>query len=347
MSDSNSSSSSSEPSSRSSSPFDWVTQSGVQVAGVPIQETFAEAFDMKMTRLVLTAADRQWCRDACYAMVGFGTSVIACGVEIAVERELTPGETPDGRPGAAILAFAVSGKELEKQIPRRAGQCILTCPTTALYAGLSGGRDVYPSRVPIGKTLRYFGDGLQISKQIRQTDTHGKTETVRYWRIPVMDGEFVCQHDVGRTEAIGGGNFILMGRDLTAVSTACRAAIEVIRPMPGVITPFPGGATRSGSKVGSKYAALFASTNEAFSPSVRELAPTQLPPEASVALEVVLDGVDFQSIADAMGAGITAACESVGAAGLVGVTAGNYGGKLGRHHFRLHEILSGIPGDES
>lgn len=308
------------------------------IAGVPIQDTFAEAFDMKATRLVLTAADRQWCDEAAAAMCGFGTSVIACGIEIAVERELAPEETPDGRPGVAILAFGVSGTELEKQIPRRAGQCVLTCPTTALYAGIPGGRAVHEKRIPIGKTLRYFGDGKQISKVIRQT-RNGISQAVRYWRIPVMDGEFVCEHDVARIDAIGGGNFILMGRSMNAVTIACRAAITAIRPMPEVIAPFPGGATRSGSKVGSKYAALFASTNEAFCPSLRNLVDTQLPSETTAVLEVVLDGMTSQSIANAMHAGITAACEAVGADGLTGVTAGNYGGKLGRHHFKLHEVM--------
>nr|WP_146408596.1 formylmethanofuran--tetrahydromethanopterin N-formyltransferase [Allorhodopirellula heiligendammensis] len=316
----------------------------MRIADVPIHATFAEAFDMKMTRLIITAADQEWCDAAAAAMVGFGTSVIACGVEIAVERRLLASETPDGRPGVAILAFAVSGKELEKQIPRRAGQCVLTCPTTALYAGLDGGPTVYPNRVPLGKTLRYFGDGYQISKQLQPPQASGDNPTtenaVRYWRIPVMDGEFVCQHDCGRTEAIGGGNFILLGRSIEAVSVACRAAIAAISPMHGVITPFPGGATRSGSKVGSKYAALFASTNEAFCPALRELAQTELPAETTAVLEVVIDGMSFGEIASAISVGISAACNAVGNGGLVGVTAGNYGGKLGRHHFRLHDVLA-------
>lgn len=322
---------------------DWTSNSPLRIAGVPIQATFAEAFDMKMTRLIITAADQQWCDAAAAAMVGFGTSVIACGVEIAVERILEPKDTPDGRHGVAILAFAVSGKELDKQIPRRAGQCILTCPTTALYAGLVGDRKIYPDRVPLGKSLRYFGDGHQISKQIRcagdSNGASGRATLTRYWRIPVMDGEFVCQHDCGRTEAIGGGNFILLGRSMEAVSVACRAAIAAIAPLPGVITPFPGGATRSGSKVGSKYAALFASTNDAFCPSLREMAKTELTPHTTAVLEVVLDGMSYDAIADAIAMGISAACESVGPEGLVGVTAGNYGGKLGRHHFHLRDLV--------
>nr|WP_261344717.1 formylmethanofuran--tetrahydromethanopterin N-formyltransferase [Allorhodopirellula solitaria] len=319
--------------------------SSLRIAGVPIHATFAEAFDMKMTRLIVTAADRQWCEAAAAAMVGFGTSVIACGVEIAVERELAPQETPDGRPGVAILAFAVSGKELEEQIPRRAGQCILTCPTTALYAGLIGGPSVYPKRVPLGKTLRYFGDGNQISKQIWSTGLGEgeptETEATRYWRVPVMDGEFVCEHDCGRTEAIGGGNFILLGRSIETVVTACRAAVAAIAPLSGVITPFPGGATRSGSKVGSKYASLFASTNEGFCPSLRELTKTELPSGTKAVLEIVLDGASFDAIAEAIAAGVVAACEAVGGDGLTGITAGNYGGKLGRHHFHLHDLMTG------
>lgn len=297
----------------------------LQVAGVPIEETFAEAFDMKATRVIVTAETIDWARDAAAAMTGFGTSVIACGIEIAVERELSPEETPDGRPGVAILAFAVSSKELEKQIPRRAGQCVLTCPTTAMFAGIDSEK-----RIALGKQLRYFGDGYQISKMVNNR---------RYWRVPVMDGEFLCEQDTGRVDAIGGGNFLLLGRTLADVSVACRAAAAAIAPLANVITPFPGGATRSGSKVGSKYSGLFASTNEAFCPTLRGLVAQPFDAQVKAILEIVIDGMSFESIADAMRTGITAACESVGCDGLVGITAGNYGGKLGRHHFHLAEVM--------
>ena len=296
-----------------------------EVAGVPIEDTFAEAFDMKATRIVITAHSRQWARDAALALTGFGTSVIACGIEAAIERELSPDETPDGRPGIAVLAFAVSGKELEKQIPRRAGQCVLTCPTTALFAGIEGEK-----RIALGKMLRYFGDGFQISKKIG-----GR----RFWRIPVMDGEFLCEADTGRVDAVGGGNFLLLGRSLDAVAAACRAATDAIAPLAHVITPFPGGATRSGSKVGSKYPGLVASTNEAYCPSLAGLVSQPFGDEVKAILEVVIDGLTPESIAQAMKVGITAACQEVGAQGLVSVSAGNYGGKLGRHHFRLLEVM--------
>ncbi len=295
------------------------------IAGVPVDDTFAEAFDMKATRLVITAHSLQWARDAATAMTGFATSVIACGIEAAIECELTPEMTPDKRPGVAVLAFAISGKELDKQIPRRAGQCVLTCPTTSLFAGIEGEK-----RIPLGKMLRYFGDGYQISKRI---------DGRRFWRIPVMDGEFLCEENTARVDAVGGGNFILLGRSLDAVTRACRAATEAIAPLLGVITPFPGGATRSGSKVGSKYAGLVASTNEAFCPTLGGLVPQSFGSEVAAILEIVIDGLTPADIAGAMRAGINASCETVGPEGLVAVTAGNYGGKLGRHHFKLHEVL--------
>ena len=295
------------------------------INSVPIDATFAEAFDMKATRLILTANDRQWVRESAAALTGFGTSVIACGLEIAVERELSESETPDGRPGVAILGFAVSSKELEKQIPRRTGQCVLTCPTTAIYAGIDGEK-----RVPLGKGLRYFGDGYQISKVVG-----GR----RYWRIPVMDGEFVCEQDTARIEGVGGGNFIMIGTDIDAVTLACRAAVAAIARLPAVITPFAGGATRSGSKVGSKYKNLVASTNEAYCPTLRGVVSSELSEVEHVVLEVVIDGVTAEDVAGAMREGIYAACEAAGGRGLLRISAGNYGGKLGRHHFHLHEVL--------
>lgn len=298
----------------------------MKIAGIPIDDTFAEAFDMQATRVIITAADKEWARDAAAAFTGFGTSVIACGIETAVDRELSEEETPDGRPGVAILAFAVSGKELEKQIPRRAGQCVLTCPTTAMFAGIEGEK-----RIPLGKTLRYFGDGYQISKSIGG---------IRYWRIPVMDGEFLCQEDTARIDAVGGGNFILLGESVDAVSIACRAAAAAIADVPDVITPFPGGATRSGSKVGSKYTALFASTNEAFCPTLRQVASSRLTAAHDAACEIVIDGLTEEAIRQAMRHGIRAACEAGAGHGLLDITAGNYNGKLGRHHFHLRELLA-------
>ena len=306
----------------------------LKIAGVVIEAKFAEAFDMKATRLIVTGHDREWVVQAATSMTGFGTSVVGCGIEIAVEQVLEPNQTPDGRPGVSILAFAMSGSELEKQIPLRLGQCVLTCPTTAVFAGVDeSDRDATEpgKRIAMGKTLRYFGDGHQISKVIAG---------VRYWRIPVMDGEFLCQHDVARIGGIGGGNFILIGREIDSVAMASRAAVAAMQTLPGIITPFPGGAVRSGSKVGSKYAKLFASTNDVFCPGLRSMVATQLSDDEHCALEIVIDGLSGQQIAEAMKTGIIAACQAAGDRGLLRVSAGNYGGKLGQHHFQLHEVMA-------
>ncbi|MCO8120448.1 formylmethanofuran--tetrahydromethanopterin N-formyltransferase [Stieleria sp. TO1_6] len=301
------------------------------INGVRIEPTFAEAFDMKATRIIITANDEIWAEHAASAMSGFGTSVIDCKLEIDVETPLWPKQTPDGRPGIALLAFAMSGDELEKQIVRRAGQCVLTCPTTALFAGLEGPQYADEKRIGLGKSLRYFGDGHQISKVI-----DGK----RFWRIPVMDGEFICQHDAPRVSGIGGGNFLLIAKDIDAASRAARAAMAAIEPIPGVIAPFPGGVTRSGSKIGSKYPSLVASTNDAYCPTLRGVTESKLRDGENAVLEIVLDGLTEQSICAAMRAGIQSACDCCGEHGLIAVSAGNYGGKLGRHHFHLHEILA-------
>lgn len=294
--------------------------------GVTIDETFAEAFPMKATRILITAHNLEWARHAAVAATGFATSVIACGCEAGIERELPASETPDGRPGVAVLLFAMSGKELAKQIERRVGQCVLTCPTTAVYAGIDEGE-----AVALGKNLRFFGDGWQTSKMIG-----GK----RYWRVPVMDGEFVAQETTAVVKGVGGGNLLLLARDTDAALAAAEAAVAAMKTLPNVIMPFPGGVVRSGSKVGSKYPALGASTNDAFCPSLVGLAKkTELTNETRCVMEVVIDGLTDTDVAAAMRAGMQAGIELGAAKGLLRISAGNYGGKLGPFHFHLHKLL--------
>lgn len=296
------------------------------INGVSIDESFAEAFPMKATRLIVTAHNLTWARHAGQAATGFATSVIACGCEAGIERELSPDETPDGRPGLALLLFAMSGKELTKQLERRVGQCVLTCPTTAIYAGLDDGE-----AVALGKNLRFFGDGWQISKVING---------VRYWRVPVMDGEFVAQETTPVVKAVGGGNLLLLARDTDTALANAEAAVAAMKQVPGVIMPFPGGVVRSGSKVGSKYKSLMASTNDAYCPTLVGLtSKTDLDDRTTCVLEIVIDGLTFDAVADAMRAGITAVCERGAAGGVHRIAAGNYGGKLGPYHFHLRQLL--------
>jgi formylmethanofuran--tetrahydromethanopterin N-formyltransferase len=296
--------------------------------GVVIDDTFAEAFPMKATRLVITAHNPTWARHAAVSASGFATSVIACGCEAGIERDLGPDETPDGRPGIALLIFSMSGKELAKQVERRVGQCVLTCPTTAVFAGVAEGE-----AIALGKNLRFFGDGWQISKVI---------DGIRYWRVPVMDGEFVAQETTAVTKAVGGGNLLMLATDTESALAAAEAAVVAMKRLPNVVMPFPGGVVRSGSKVGSKYATLSASTNDAFCPGLYGLAKkSELTPEVHCVLEIVIDGLTEADVGAAMLAGLQS-CIAIGSAGgMLRVSAGNYGGKLGPYHFHLHKLLDG------
>ena len=210
----------------------------MKLAGVAIDDTFAEAFGMRATRLVVTAETVDWARTAAVSMTGFATSVIGCGLEAGIERELAPADTPDGRPGIAVLLFAVSRDALAKAVRDRVGQCVLTCAGTACYAGLAG-----DAQVPLGRALRYFGDGYQSAKRIGER---------RYWRIPVMDGEFLVEDRASAVDSVGGGNFLMLGRSRAGVLAAAARAVAAMRQVPEVIMPFPGGLVRSGSKVGSR-----------------------------------------------------------------------------------------------
>ncbi|SEA31507.1 formylmethanofuran--tetrahydromethanopterin N-formyltransferase [Paraburkholderia sartisoli] len=306
----------------------------MEINGTLIDDTFAEAFPMKATRLVITAHTSVWARHAAQSLTGFATSVIGCGCEAGIERDLGGDETPDGRPGVAVLLFAVSSKELAKQIERRVGQCVLTCPTTAIYSGIDPATSQAPRSddAALGKNLRFFGDGWQISKMIGNT---------RYWRVPVMDGEFVCEETAVTVKGVGGGNLLLLGTDIDAALAAAEAAADAMRALPNVIMPFPGGVVRSGSKIGSKYAGATASTNDAFCPTLTGLAKkSELTAEVGCVMEIVIDGLTDADVGAAMTAGIAAATARGRAAGVLRISAGNYGGKLGPYHFHLHEMAA-------
>jgi len=296
------------------------------INGVIIDDTFAEAFGMKATRVLITAVNHRWARHAAEAMTGFATSVIGCGVEAGIETELPAEETPDGRPGISVLLFGMSGKALGKQLEKRVGQCLLTAPGSAVFAGMHGDKTIN-----LGRNIRFFGDGFQASKLIGER---------RYWRIPVMDGEFLCEESTGYTGAVGGGNFLVLAASQIQALNACEAAIDAMRKVPNVIMPFPGGVVRSGSKIGSKYSALPASTNQAYCPTLKGMTVTQLTPDIESVLEIVIDGVSDYDVRSAMRAGIEAACALGVQQGVKRISAGNYGGKLGQFHFHLREILA-------
>lgn len=299
---------------------------GTTIKGVLIDDTFAEAFGMSGTGLIITADSEKWALQCAVTLTGFGTSVIGCGAECGIDRLLSPDETPDGRPGVRVLMFGFSPDALIPQVANRVGQCVLTSPGSACYAAVDG-----PVAIPLGTTLRQFGDGFQTSRRVA-----GK----RYWRVPVMDGEFVCQDKTGCvTDAVGGGNLLLLGHDRKGCLEVAESTVAAIGLVNDVITPFPGGIVRSGSKVGSKYAGMFASANDAFAPTLKGATKSELHAETACVLEIVIDGLTSKSVADAMRAGLKAIIAGGAAKGVTRVSAGNYGGKLGQHHYHLRELV--------
>ena len=299
--------------------------------GVEIEDTFAEGFGMWGTRIIITAKNRKWANTAAAEMTGFATSVIACDCEAGVEREIPPEETPDGRPGTSVMVFGFSKKRLATPMLNRIGQCVLTCPTTAIFNGIP--EEQADDMLDVGASLRFFGDGYQVKMRIGD----GWLQRQRFWRIPVMEGEFLAEAKFGAVRAVAGGNFLVMGATEDATLEASERSIDAIHTVPGVVTPFPGGLCRSGSKVGSKYAFLRASTNTPFCPAIKNTFPeSQVPEGANSVIEVVLNGLDEPSVKRAMGAGIRAAVQ---VPGVLKITAVNFGGKLGKFQMGLKDSL--------
>lgn len=316
----------------------------MQIGSTQILDTYAEAFGARYTRLIITAADDYWLDSALRSLTGYGTSVIGCDAEAGVEQMLAPSESPDGRPGAAVLLFAFSAEAVGTAATHRVAQCVLTCPTTACFNGLTGVEE----SVSLGKYLRYFGDGFERKETLERPEVRGERQEEDIsgsqlsplasrlcWYIPVMDGEFIIEATAGVAKGVAGGNFILQAESQAAGLAAARRASEAIARLAGVITPFPGGVCRSGSKVGSKYKALKASIADAYCPTLRSQVKSELVDGAQCAYEIVIDGVDQSAVATAMRTGI----EVAAGAGVLAIGAGNYGGKLGKYSIKLHELF--------
>jgi formylmethanofuran--tetrahydromethanopterin N-formyltransferase len=302
-----------------------VTPPLLKLGSVEVVDTFAEAFPITGTRLVITAITSEWARIAATVLCGNATSVIACDVEAAIEREIPAEATPDGRPGVSVLVFAFSRDGLGKALAARVGQCVLTCPTTACFNGLLDAPK--EKQISVGGTLRYFGDTFQQAKRLA-----GR----RFWRVPVMDGEFLCEDKFGTVKGVAGGNLLIAGTTQEQTLRAAMQAVEAMRAVPDTALPFPGGIVRSGSKVGSRYKTLKASTNEAYCPTLRGVTALEIPDTVGAVYEIVIDGLSLESVRAATKAGLHAAAA---APGVVRITSGNYGGKLGPHHIYLRELL--------
>lgn len=290
-----------------------------------IEDTFAEMFGMWVGRVLITAENEKWANIAARTATGFASSIIMSPAEAGIEDTVPPNETPDRRPGTLIQIYHKTRLDLKAQMVLRIGQCIMTCPTTAAFDGLREAK----RRLKVGRSLRLFGDGFQ------KRDTLADRKV---WRIPVMEGEFTVEDNFGATKAIAGGNLIIMAENTTTGLQAAEKAAEAITAKAkGVIMPFPGGVCRSGSKAGSIKYKLKASTNHPYCPRLKGLvADSQIPDGVDCVYEIVINGLSLDVVKKAMAEGIRAA---VKVPGVVRITAGNYGGKLGPYHAYLKEVL--------
>jgi len=296
----------------------------MEINGVIIDDTYAEAFPAWVSEIIITAANRYLAHEAAEHATGFASSLIGSGAEAGIDYNLPPDRTPDGRPGCVILVAHPSKQQLKDQLVQRLAECVLTAPTTAIFNGLPDA----PEKLPI--KLHYYGDGYEYRTKIKDRNV---------WAIPIMGGEFITEEEIGCVKGIAGGNFFIMGIEQMATLTAAQAAIDVINGVEGAATSFPGGVTGSGSKIGSKmYKFMKASTNDAFCPTIKHKNPHSMVPEGVKAIfEIVIDGISEDKVRMAMAKGIRAACSIPG---VTHISAGNYGGTLGPFKLKLHEILS-------
>lgn len=292
---------------------------------VEIEDTFAEMFPMWAGRILITAENEKWARTAASNATGFGTSIIFLPAEAGIEDLVTRDRTPDGRIGAVFQIYSKTRHDLKAQMILRIGQSVLPCPTTAAFDALPEAK----RRLKVGRSLRYFGDGYQ------------KRDTMydrKVWRIPVMEGEFVVEDRFGAIQAIGGGNILIMAENQKAgLLAAENAALAMSQLGERVVLPFPGGVCRSGSKAGSLKYKLKASTFHQYCPKLKKLLPdSRVPDNVSSIYEIVIDGLTLDAIKHSMAAGVKAAAK---VPGVVRISAGNYGGKLGPYRADLREVL--------
>ncbi|MCJ7469000.1 formylmethanofuran--tetrahydromethanopterin N-formyltransferase [Candidatus Bathyarchaeota archaeon] len=282
-------------------------------------------FPMWVGRVLITADTEKWALTAANTATGLATSVIMSPAEAGIETTITSDKTPDNRPGVLIQIYNRNRFELMGQMILRIGQCVMTCPTTAAFDALPEAK----RKLKVGRSIRLFGDGFQRKRLVGER---------KVWKIPVMEGDFIVEDKFGAVEAIAGGNFLILAKDEVSGLQAAEEAVEAIKKTgTEVILPFPGGICRSGSKAGSLKYKLKASTNHPFCPKLRTLVTdTQVPEGVECVYEIVINGLTLEAVKKAMNAGVKAAAN---VQGVVEITAGNYGGKLGPYKAFLKEAL--------
>ncbi len=295
----------------------------MELRGVKILNTFAEAFPIWISRVIVTADTPAWAERAAVTATGFATSKIGCPCEAGIERRLAPGETPDGRPGVAILICAEK-KAMKANVSARISQCILPAPTASAFDGLPGAESRFFTR------MHYFGDGYE-----QKCSIGGR----QCWKIPVMEGEYIGEERFGTAKGIAGGNFLVMGEERQPVLAAAEAGVSAIAGMPGVVMSFAGGIVASGSKVGCRNYRfpMPASTSHSLCPTLRgSVTDSQVPDGVHAIYEIVINGLGEDLVKQAMKAGISAAAES---GRITHIGASNFGGKLGPYRLMLRDLF--------
>ncbi len=290
-----------------------------------VVNTFAEMFSMWAGRVLITADTEKWALTAAQTATGFAASIIMSPAEAGIESPVPPDKTPDGRPGALIQIYHRARRDLKTQMILRIGQCIMTCPTTAAFDALPRAK----RRLKVGRSLRLFGDGFQ-----ERDEMYGR----KVWRIPVMEGEFIVEDRFGAMRAVAGGNFLIMADNRKAGLQAAEEAVNAINQRSQyIILPFPGGICRAGSKAGSMKYKLKASTFHSYCPRLKELIEdSKVPENINAIYEIVINGLDIDAVKRAMVEGIKATAK---VPGVVKISAGNYGGKLGPFRAYLKDVL--------
>lgn len=297
-----------------------------------IEDTYAEAFDGMYCRLMITADDNETLVRAAEDATATPSGVIG-RLDNGIEKYVSPRQTPDKRKGV-ILQFwkGIDEKKplqdtisrFEKELSYRIRQDILVKPFTAVYDALETKPD---GKFDMMERVGHCGDGYEWEKNL-----HGRSMIV----VPIMVPDFEIEHYVGYARGIAGGNFWIMCNSRRAVKQAGTRALEAIHKVKGVITPFD--VCSAGSKTETRFPLIGPTTNHPYCPSLKGKlqAESSVPEGVKFIPEIVINGTTIENMKKAMKAGIEAA---LSVQGVTEVSAGNYGGKLGRHKIYLHELF--------
>jgi formylmethanofuran--tetrahydromethanopterin N-formyltransferase len=298
----------------------------------PIEDTFIEAFMGIYCRVIVTADDKETLRKATEDSTAT-PSVVIGRTEGGVERYLTPNETPDNREGAILQfwgeinpkkSFEESLGKFEKELSFRIRQDILVKPFTAVFDALQKPE----GKLDMMERVGHCGDGYEWEENL-----YGRNLIV----VPLMVPDFVIERYLGYARGVMGGNFWVMCATKKALKEAGKKALDAIHQVKGVVTTFD--ICSAGSKPETHFPLIGPTTNHLFCPSLKARLgkESKVPDGVGYIAEIVYNGVSVEALNEATKSGIDAARN---VEGVVLISSGNYGGKLGQYKIRLRELFS-------